>query len=235
MLPQVKVVDVPADPSKYKLTLQDLVEFELLKITQEDRQRNAMYAANQRRIEVRQQFQNMEDYLASLKIRVVLEYANQFTIPRIAQLTQKTNQFNMTTKRYSQNDMENMVTSDKYLVFSCQVLDKFGDNGIAGVCIVLRENASAYIDTFLLSCRVLGRNIEYAFIGKVVSLLKDRGVTTIVARYKKTEKSRANERFYAQAGFFLDSVDEEGALYSLNTLSKLKTIDYIEIVMGNEE
>lgn len=235
MLPEVKVVEVPADTSRYADTLKNIVEFEFLKITDEDIKRNLMYKGNQRRIELRQQFKNIDDYLASLKIKVVIEYANKFSIPRIAQLTQKTNQFNMTTKRYSQTDIENMVKSENYFVLSCQVLDKFGDNGISGVCIIKMENTCAYFDTFLLSCRVLGRNVEYAYIHKIISLLRGKSIDHIYALFIRTEKNKANEKFYAQAGFTKSLSDEKEIIYSLESINELKSIKYIEMIMNEGE
>ena len=235
MLPEVKVVEVPADTSRYADTLKNIVEFEFLKITDEDIKRNLMYKGNQKRIELRQQFKNIDDYLASLKIKVVIEYANKFSIPRIAQLTQKTNQFNMTTKRYSQTDIENMVKSENYFVLSCQVLDKFGDNGISGVCIIKMENTCAYFDTFLLSCRVLGRNVEYAYIHKIISLLRGKSIDHIYALFIRTEKNKANEKFYAQAGFTKSLSDEKEIIYSLESINELKNIKYIEMIMNEGE
>ncbi|MEL7565487.1 MAG: HAD-IIIC family phosphatase [Dehalobacterium sp.] len=235
MLPEVKVVDVPEDTSKYTETLKKIIEFEFLKITAEDMQRNIMYEANQKRLASYQQFENLEDYLASLKMKVVLQHANEFSIPRIAQLTQKTNQFNMTTKRYTQTDIENMVSSNNFLVFSCTVLDKFGDNGIVGVCIVELKDLSAHIDSFLLSCRVLGRNVEYAFINKIISLLKEKGIKTVTGLYRKTEKNRANDNFYSQAGFSQESVKERETLYRINTNQNLNDFHYINTVLEKEE
>lgn len=234
VLPGVKVVDVPADTSKYADTLKDLVEFELLKITEEDIHRNKMYEENRKRTEAQQQYLNAEDYLKSLGIKVVLGYAGEYSIPRIAQLTQKTNQFNLTTKRYTQENITEMSRSQKHMVFSCRVTDKFGDNGIAGVCILELDGTRAYIDTFLLSCRVLGRNIEYALVSKIASILESKGIDTLYGRYIKTEKNRANENFYAQAGFSGCSSNENEALFILTDFGKLRNIDYIEVSLEEE-
>lgn len=235
MLPEVTVVNVPEDTGKYAETLKRMIEFEFLKITDEDRKRNLMYAANQKRLASHQQFQNMEDYLASLEMKVIIQYANAFSIPRIAQLTQKTNQFNMTTKRYTKTDIEDMVRSDNFLVFSCTVLDKFGDNGIVGVCIIELKDLSAHIDSFLMSCRVLGRNVEYAFLNKIICLLKEKGIKTVSALYLKTAKNRANENFYTQAGFSEEAIDEKGTSYRIHTDQATNNIDYIHITLEKEE
>lgn len=235
MLPMVKVVDVPVDTSKYADTLKNIVEFEILKITDEDIKRNKMYDENRKRIESLQQYGNLEDYLKSLDTKVIVEYANEYSIPRIAQLTQKTNQFNLTTKRYTQDNIADMVSSQDHLVFSCKATDKFGDNGVVGVCIIELGNTCAYIDTFLLSCRVLGRNIEYAFISKIASILEGKGINTIYGRYIKTDKNRVNENFYLQSGFTKLSSDENETLYTLGNFSELCNIACIKVVLAEED
>jgi FkbH-like protein len=188
LLPEVTVVEVPADAGRYPDTIRNLVEFEQLRLPGEDLGRNGMYAGNRRRNEARKKFGSAEEFIKSLDIKVILEASNDFTIPRIAQLTQKTNQFNLTTRRYTQEDITALHHSENHLVLSARVTDIYGDNGITGVCIATLEGDEAYIDTFLLSCRVMGRNVEYAFLSKVVDLLRSRGVKTIRARYVRTQR-----------------------------------------------
>ena len=246
MLPDVTVISVPNDSSKYADTLKNLVEFEMLMITKEDIQRNEMYFANLKRNESISQYKSIDDYLASLEMKIILEYANEFSIPRIAQLTQKTNQFNMTTKRYLDKDIESMAKSEQYMVISCQAIDRLGDNGITGVCIAYLEGANAEIDTYLLSCRILGRNIEYAFIHDVIRRLRNKGIQKIYASYIRTDKNKANENFYEKAGFSkylwtgseaksglpqaLQNDDTNKMLYCIDSDSQLKGIPYIEVI-----
>ncbi len=235
MLPEVKVVDVPKDTSKYTESLQQLVEFEQLSITIEDTKRNEMYLANKKRVEAYQQYKDLNEYLASLQTTVTVAYANKSSIPRIAQLTQKTNQFNMTTIRYQQEDIEEMISLGKHIILSCSVCDKYGDNGLVGVCIVRLENLNAYIDSFLLSCRVLGRNVEYSFISAVVRILKELKVSCIYASFSKTDKNKANEDFYKKSGFNVVSHNEKETLYALSEDTKLKDFEYIDVVIQKEE
>ncbi len=230
MLPEVKAVDVPEDVSKYSRALQELVEFEQISITSEDIKRNEMYEANQKRQEAQAQYDSLEDYLAGLGSVISLENASEFTIPRITQLSQKTNQFNMTTVRYQTDDIAAMLETNKYLVLSCSAKDKFGDNGIVGVCIVKLDNIDAYIDTFLLSCRVLGRNIEYAFISSVADILRGRGIQNISAKYIKTGKNVHNKDFYLNAGFSKLSETEAESNFMLGIKDKLKEFKYIDII-----
>lgn len=231
VLPQVKVVEVPSDTSKYIGALQECVDFEQLNLTEEDIKRNEMYLANQKRLELEQQYKNLHEYLTNLQTEITIAGANKYTLPRIAQLTQKTNQFNMTTMRYQQQDLEKMLASGQYLIFSCSARDRYGDNGLVGVCIVKLEASEAYIDTFLLSCRVLGRNIEYSFVASVAELLCQLKAYRISAKFIETEKNKVNASFYKNAGF--DMISQKGSqiLFQLLPGNKLKNFEYIKVIM----
>jgi FkbH-like protein len=235
LLPEVTVVEVPADAGRYPDTIRNLVEFEQLRLTGEDLGRNGMYAGNRRRNEARRKFGSAEEFIKSLDIKVILEASNDFTIPRIAQLTQKTNQFNLTTRRYTQEDITALHHSENHLVLSARVTDIYGDNGITGVCIATLEGDEAYIDTFLLSCRVMGRNVEYAFLSKVVDLLRSRGVKTIRARYVRTQRNEATMNFYQNAGFSAVSSDEDGTAYRLDASRSVRRVDIETVMKGDNE
>ena len=147
-----------SDPSEFANILKHLNEFSVLKITQEDQQRSKMYAEQRKRTELEKSVPDLERFLKQLDLRVLIKIANDFTIPRISQLTLKTNQFNLTTKRYQESDIKKFVQDKDYLIGCAQVEDKFGDNGITGVFIVNKKNPKEwYLDTFLLSCRVMGK------------------------------------------------------------------------------
>jgi len=176
----------------------------------------------------------VEDYLKSLQTKVILECSNEFNIPRIAQLTQKTNQFNMTTKRYTQEEITEFHNSPDYVVMSCQVTDIYGDNGITGVCIVNLNDQCAQIDSFLLSCRVLGRNVEYAFLNLIISILRGKGIQAVTASYRKTDKNKANMDFYSKAGFSLESATENEVEYHLDESMQLFVTDQIETAVKGE-
>ncbi len=234
LLPEVMVIDVPADTSRYADTIRSLIEFEQLKLTKEDLSRNAMYAANKARAEKQKKFGSVEEYLTSLHTKAILEYSNDFNIPRIAQLTQKTNQFNLTARKYTQDDIRRLHHLQEYIVLSLQVTDIYGDNGITGVCITRLEDENAFIDSFLLSCRILGRKIEFAFLNKVVEHLRARGIKTIDALYIKTEKNKAASDFYPKAGFSAVSADGNQALYRLEDPARLDGVEQIETIVKGE-
>lgn len=230
MLSEVTVVEMPEDTARYAETLERLPEFELLSITEDDLRRNEMYKANIERQEILKNLSTMEDYLSGLDLEITVEAANSFTIPRISQLSLKTNQFNMTTKRYQTEEIQKMAVSEDYVVLSCSVKDKFGDRGISGVCIAKLHDTEAAIDTFLLSCRVLGLGIEYALLSTIVEILHNKGITTIYASYVKTAKNSANEGFYSTAGFSTESADPGQTYHVLNPGKSVKRNDYIKIV-----
>ncbi len=225
-LPQVTVVDVPADSGRYCDVLRDIVEFEALELTAEDRERNRMYLQNKEREQEQQKYKSLQEYLESLKTVITVSQANEFNIPRIAQLTQKTNQFNMTTRRYQPADIAAMLKSGVYKVYCCSVSDRFGDNGITGCCIVKTDGDEASIDTFLMSCRVLGRNAEYAFLSCAVNDLRMKGFGRIRAEFLPTEKNRQNSGFYQRAGFEAES-GSEGFTFILESGMKAAEVDYI--------
>jgi FkbH-like protein len=231
ILPELKVVEVPPDPSKYIDKLRAIPDFEILSLTSEDFKRNKLYEINKQRTEFRSLFSDLEDFLFGLETVITIENANKFNIPRIAQLTQKTNQFNMTNKRYHIQDIEEMFHSSEFLVLSCSVTDKFGETGVVGVCVIKMDNDTANIDTFLLSCRVLGRNIEYAFLEAVIEILRTKGFSKICSCFIKTEKNEFNKDFYLKAGFETDYKSDGESYFALSADKEVKSIDYINVLI----
>ena len=201
-LPQILTVSMPQDPSEFVSVLQNMNEFSVLNITHEDQQRGKMYTEQRKRSELEKSTPDLENFLKQLDLKVSIKNANEFTIPRISQLTLKTNQFNLTTKRYQENDIRKLSKDKNYLVGCAQVQDKFGDSGITGVFIVQKENQKEWrIDTFLLSCRVMGREIEKGILSYIVNEAKNNNVEKIKARFIPTEKNKPIENFLPDCGF----------------------------------
>lgn len=161
-----------------------------------------MYAEQRKRNDIVKSSPDLEGFLKQLDLRVSIKTANDFTIPRISQLTLKTNQFNLTTKRYQENDIKKFAQDKNYLVGCAQVEDKFGDNGITGVFIVNKENPNEwYLDTFLLHCRVMGREVEKGILGYIITKAKQSGVQQIRAQFIPTQKNKPVEDFLPDCGF----------------------------------
>ena len=151
-------------------------------------------------------------------------------IPRIAQLTQKTNQFNATTRRYTEKEVEAFVKETKYLSFAFDVKDKFGDFGVTGLAFVHLANQEASIDSLLISCRVLGRNIELKFLDEIVNDLKVKDVHTIYATFVPTAKNGQVKDFYDEFGFTLLQEKEGTKEYMLKSTNyESKNINFIRV------
>ena len=198
MLPMVSVPEFPAQPYELPVFFKQLVNdyFKVYSITEEDKKKTEQYKANAARAQAQHSFTDFGAFLESLDIQITIEAANEFNIPRIAQMTQKTNQFNLTTKRYTDSDVKGFL-ADGWKIWSISVADRFGDNGITG-CIIMNGDT---IDTFLLSCRILGKGIEKAFIKKILAILKESGVGTVKAAYLPTAKNAQVADFYDRCGF----------------------------------
>jgi len=179
-----------------------LNDFSSFHITDEDTKRKQMYSQQRKRIDFEKSSTNLIDYLKTLDLHVVIKKADTFTIPRISQLTLKTNQFNLTTKRYQEEDISKFSSDEKILVGSAQVSDKFGDHGITGVFVVNKNNPEEwFLDTFLLSCRVMGREVEKVMLNSIFENAKKDGVKKIKAQFIPTQKNSPIQDFLPSCGF----------------------------------
>ncbi len=224
-LPMVAVPEFPKKPyglmAFYAKLLDDYFRAYLL--TDEDFKKNEQYKANARRNLSQQQFTNLTDFIRSLEIEIDIMCVDEFNLPRIAQMTQKTNQFNLTTRRYTEADINGLIGAGAD-VYCISVRDRFGDNGITGAMIVNREGSTAKIDTFLLSCRILGKNIESAFFYSIVNKLLEQGVKELQSCYIPTAKNAQVADFYERHGMTL--LDEKnGEKYYGMILTKPTVID----------
>lgn len=219
LLPMIEVPDFPTHPYLLPVFFNKLLEdfFNIYSLTNEDKNKIQQYKKNIERKELQNQFSDISDYLRSLNIVITIQNANQFNIPRIAQLTQKTNQFNLTTKRYTELEIKSMINTGS-IIYCINVEDKFGDNGITGAIILNKENEMSYkIDTLLLSCRILGKGIEKVFLYYVIKELKRKGIKKIIATYMLTYKNEQVSNFYDKMGFHLINKTNEIKTYILET------------------
>lgn len=203
-LPQVLTVELSQDPSEYAQTLTDMNDFHVWRITKEDINRGKMYLQDKQRKQLEKSITNIEEFLKNLDIKLKIKKADNFTIPRISQLTIKTNQFNLTTRRYQEEDIKRFSNQDDYLVGCAQVEDKFGDNGITGAFIVKKQKSEWLIDTFLLSCRIMGRGIEDGMMGHILQKAKKEGINIIRGEFIPTKKNAPAEKFLSDYGFKKD-------------------------------
>jgi len=223
-LPQILTVDLPRDPSEYGSYIMNLNDFNLLQITEDDIKRNKMYFQEKQRKEFKKNMPNLENFLKKMNIEVLIKNADNFTIPRISQLTLKTNQFNLTTKRYQEEDIQKMVNDKKFQIECAQVSDKFGDNGITGVFIINKNDNEWIIDSFLLSCRVMGRGIEEGILAHILEQAKKQSVSKVKGQYIPTKKNLPCENFYQNYGFKM-----EGKYWSFDLKNTIKIPEHLRI------
>jgi FkbH-like protein len=191
--------------------------FDSLTLSNEDKKRTEMYQSEKKRERFKKKSIDISTYLKSLEMEITISLVSKLQIARVSQLTQKTNQFNLTTKRYTEADIENFMNNGDF-VFYLSLNDKFGDYGVTGVCIVTFDEGTATIDSLILSCRILGRNVEYIFLHKILDYLKKLGHNKIKAQYRKTSKNEQVNDFYPQLSFNLVSHIEKEFNYLLETV-----------------
>ena len=195
--------------------------FEVTSLSDDDRKRNEMYQANLKREQQQASFADYADYLRSLEMTGVVRPFEPVYMGRIAQLTNKSNQFNLTTQRFTQAQIEQMAADEKYITLYGKLADKFGDNGVVSVVIAEKNGNCAHIRLWLMSCRVLKRDMELAMLDGLAERCLAEGISTLYGYYYPTAKNNMVREFYGQLGFERISEDEAG-----NTGWKLSLTGY---------
>jgi len=200
-LPEVSIVDVPTDPTAYVAALHMCEFFDQPSLQAEDRERVAMYRLERERRALAESAASPEEFLRSLDMQADVGVADEQTVARIAQLIGKTNQFNLTTRRHSAAEVATMSGDPDHVVAWLRLNDRFGDQGLVVVGIVRRRDRVAEIDTFLMSCRVMNRRVEQAFMAYLVEHARTLGCHSVEGVYLPTAKNSMVSQFYPELGF----------------------------------
>lgn len=201
-IPQICVPELPEDPSNYLEYLYSLNLFETVSFSTEDTERTKLYQMEAQRAVVQQKFTNVDEFLTSLNMLSGVQSFNKFNKPRVAQLSQRSNQFNLRTVRYTDSEIEKIVSDNKYFTFTFTLEDKFGDNGLICVVILKEENSSTlFIDTWFMSCRVLKRGMENFVLNTLVNFANEKGFVNIKGEYVPTSKNEIVKDHYFNLGF----------------------------------
>jgi len=204
-------------------------------LTEEDTKKHLQYRQNFQREQAKKTSASFEEFLLGLQTRLTIWEAREQDVRRVAQLTQKTNQFNLTTKRYLESEIHEFVRAREYRVFVGSVTDRFGDSGIVGVMILKAEpgGTDVFLDSFLMSCRVMGRFIEDSFLGFVEKRMAGEGFGVFHAQYLPTNKNKPVRSLLERLGFALVSEDPEGRKkYLLELGKKPERKSFCEVVEG---
>jgi FkbH-like protein len=211
-LPMVAVPELPEDPSFYASCLSQTGYFEALHITDEDHDRVRQYRENAERDQLRQNTTDMAGYLTSLNMELFWKPFDPVSLSRVVQLINKTNQFNLTTRRYSAADVTGLMADSNVMTLHFRLTDRFGDNGIIAIVIgKLTSELDLLIDTWLMSCRVLGRQVEETTLDVLAAAARIRGARTLTGEYLPTAKNGMVKDHYRKLGFTLVSEKEDGS------------------------
>jgi FkbH-like protein len=200
-LPEVTVVDVPADPSLFVQALDETNLFETLSVTQEDRIRTEFFQQNERREQLESGASSYHDFLKQLEMRAVIEPVGLGNLTRVVQLINKTNQFNLTTVRMTEADVRSLVDHPRHYTSTIRLDDKFGSNGLISVVIGEADGDALTLTTWLMSCRVLKRGVENLELQRIVEFCRRRGLGRVLGRYRPTDKNKLVQDHYAGLGF----------------------------------
>lgn len=199
------------NPEKFITILDRNAYFEVVALSEDDRNRNEMYRANAMRRQQEQTFEDYNDYLKSLEMEAQIRAFEPVYYARIAQLTNKSNQFNLTTKRMSQAEIEQLAQDDGYITLYGKLRDRFGDNGVVSLVIGKKNGEALDMILWLMSCRVLKRNMEEAMLDELVRQCRECGIKRLHGYYYKTAKNAMVKEFYGSMGFTLLSATEENS------------------------
>ena len=215
-LPEVAVPELPDNPALYSRTLLAAGYFESVTFSDEDLKRASYYQANAKRAEILSQSSDMEGYLQSLDMKIKLSEFDKIGRARIVQLINKSNQFNLTTKRYNETQVKNFEESEEFYTRQIRLKDQLGDNGMISVIICKKNIEFWEIDTWLMSCRVLGRKVELAALQDIITHAKKSGANKLVGFYNMTERNSIVKDHYEKLGFTQTSGRAEQAVWELD-------------------
>jgi len=233
-LPMVAVPEVGDDPTDFPGILADAGYFEALAITDEDRERGGQYQGNRMREALRASTTDLPSYLRSLEMQLIWRRFDAIGLSRTVQLINKTNQFNLTTRRYTEADVQAVMNDERAFGLQLRLLDRFGDNGIIAIIIgKMQDEATLLIDTWLMSCRVLGRQVEATTLNLIAAQAKLLGARRLVGEYLPTKKNGMVKDHYARLGFTVTDVAADGSSRAVLDLADFAPADtFIEVREG---
>lgn len=232
MIPDITVPELPEDPAKYLNFLKTMNLFETASYSEGDKVRTKQYQAEMKRSASRQQFQNYDEYLQSLEMTAIVRSFDKFHFPRIAQLTQRSNQFNLRTIRYTEAEIEELAADPHYLTLYYMLKDHFGDHGLISVVILEKlDDATLFVHNWLMSCRVLKRGMEEFIINTVIETARNNGYKKVIGEYLRTPKNDMVKDIYAHLGF--QEIGEGRFEADVENFTNNKT--YIELSEESEE
>lgn len=208
-LPQVDVIDLPEDVASYARVLLEYPYFEMSSFTAEDRSRGEQYRARGALKQLHQKATSLEEYQSRLNMVATIGPVNEMNIERVVQLINKTNQFNLTTRRRNRIELEQLKGRDDVEILQVRLRDCFADHGLIAVAIAVQIGETVEIDTLLMSCRVIGRNVEQVVINDILLRARNRGCSAVIGKFHPTQRNALVANFYRDMGFEEKVSDED--------------------------
>jgi len=215
-IPSVSVPNIGSDVMHFIEYIDRNGYFEPISLLADDINRNQYYEDNKKRAKEESTFKSYDEFLVSLDMIAEIKSFSSIYLDRITQLTNKTNQFNLTTKRYTAGEIENIASSDKHIKIYGKLTDKYGDNGLIAITIGTIKENQYHIDLWLMSCRVLKRDMEFAMLDEVVRQCKEKGASEIIGYYYKSAKNNMVSLLYKNFGFSLIDTNDEDTIWKLD-------------------
>jgi FkbH-like protein len=225
-LPTVSVPKVGNDPNKYFEFIDKEGYFERVTLAADDLDRSRYYSENQARTNIEAKFKSQDEFLKSLEMKAKINYFDDLSLERITQLINKTNQFNLTTKRYSIKEVIKLKEDKSIFSFYGRLADRFGDNGLISVLIAKNIDNSLHIDSWLMSCRVLKRGMEYSMFNFLLEIARKNNFESIRGTYIPTKKNKMVEKLYLDLGFELISESKNENTYMIKILESTSDLDH---------
>ncbi len=232
--PKVLTLNLPQDPQNILPFLKHAWCFDRLKVTEEDKMRTKMYLSEKKRQEVEKEIHSLEDFLVKLELRMCMNDVVKSQVARVSQLTQRTNQFNMSSIRMSEEEISDLMSKPDVKCWTIEVSDRFGDYGLVGVVIAKKESDRLFIDSFMLSCRVLGRGVEDTILSGLARYCKENGLDIIEARYIPTAKNQPFLEFMKRTDWQEIDLHNEEIYFRLAVDKIREDSDYIEFFYGRK-
>ncbi|MBD3843165.1 MAG: HAD-IIIC family phosphatase, partial [Campylobacterales bacterium] len=223
-LPEIFVPDWPKSPVDYKNALLSLSCFNTATVSKEDRQRSKMFVQERERRDLLNSLSH-DEWLKSIEMKAEVEKLNSTNSARTVQLLNKTNQFNMATRRMSETEFTEWNNSDNREMYTFRVSDKFGDSGLTGVISYEIKNNKMIVTDFIMSCRVMGREIERLMIGYVIKIAREKQLDSVMAEFIQTDRNKPMYDFLNNSG-----LDKSENVYSWNCQNNYDIPDFIEII-----
>jgi FkbH-like protein len=213
MAPEIKVLEVSEDPISFAAAVRDFPGFDRLSISEEDRRRNRIYTEQRSREQLREKASSLEEYLNDLRTVIEPRTMTSQDLSRVTQLIHKTNQFNLTTHRYTEAQIEELAKTLGCRINTFRVSDRFGQSGLVGVAITRDRSGVCEIDTLLLSCRVIGRGVETSILSRLAEQARIAGCSRMRGMYRPTGKNNLVAGFYSKHGFEKKDTGSDGTIF----------------------